>query len=95
MKNEEEKYFNSKNFIFSAYTPAVSCAMLALIFMMGTFLTMGNENAMLSVWSMLFCLSLPGCFMFYAYTMHTMIRKVREQQLQIDALQQQQGSIQA
>lgn len=94
MKKEEEEFFNSTNFIFSAYTPAACCAALVLINVIGVFLSRGNENIMQSVWPMLFYFSLPMCFLFYAYTMHTMIKKVREQQLQIDAFKQQQDSIQ-
>ena len=75
MKNREDKFFDSKSIMISVYTPAVFCA---LISNMALFL---EKSAMPAFYSFL-----PMCFLFYAFTMHALIKKVKSLEKTIEEI---------
>jgi hypothetical protein len=81
MKNREDKYFDSKSIMISTYTPAVFCAFISY---MAMFL---EKSAMPAFYSFL-----PMCFLFYAFTMHALIRKVRNLEKAIDDIKNKNAS---
>jgi hypothetical protein len=78
VKDNNDKYVASRTIMVSAYTPAVFCAFLSCMAMFS------GKAAMPAFYSFL-----PMCFLFYAFTMHALIKKVRNLQAIIDVERQQ------
>ncbi len=86
MKDECDKYFESKKIIIAAYTPAVFCAFISLMALLGPLvppLLFDSEGISLEI---PFYSFLPMCFMYGAFTMHALIRQVRKLQVIVDDL---------
>jgi len=79
MKDKNDNYFESRKIIISAYTPAAFCAFISC---MALFASIHNATW----WRPLFFSWLPMCFFYYAFTMHSVIKKVRNLQAIVDDL---------
>jgi len=79
MKDKYDKYFESRKIIISAYTPAAFCAFISC---MALFASMNDANW----WRPMFFAFLPMCFFYYAFTMHAVIKKVRDLQATVNDL---------
>ncbi len=70
MEDKYDKYFDSKSIIISAYVPAAFCALISGMALFSSV----TDGAW---WKSAFFAFLPMCFMYYAFTMHAVVKQVR------------------